>query len=121
MLTPPCVADLSGDPGAGRAAAAVPAGSRGAREGAGDLAGLMPVGCGRLILLNANASDLLPLRKWDEKNYLELAEKLLAEFGDVAIGFTGAPEEQPKIEALVREIGSPRCFCLAGKPRYANC
>lgn len=76
---------------------------------------LMPAGAKRLILLNANASDLLPLRKWDEKNYLELAGKLLAEFDDVAIGFTGAPEEQPKIEALVKKIGSPRCFCLAGK------
>ncbi len=76
---------------------------------------LMPPGPQRLILLNANASDLLPLRKWDEKNYLDLARKLLAEFDDVAIGFTGAPEEQGKIEALVKEVGSPRAFCLAGR------
>ena len=76
---------------------------------------LMPPGHDRLILLNANASDLLPLRKWDEKNYLGLARKLLEEFSDTCIGFTGAPEEQTKIEGLVKEIGSPRCFCLAGK------
>lgn len=76
---------------------------------------LMPAGCGRLILLNANASDLLPLRKWNEDNYLTLARRLLEEFDDVCIGFTGAPEEAPKVESLVRSIGSPRVFCLAGR------
>ncbi len=69
----------------------------------------------KLILLNANASDLLPLRKWNEVNYVQLAKRLLAKYDDVAIGLTGAPNEAPKIEGLVREIGSPHCFCLAGK------
>jgi ADP-heptose:LPS heptosyltransferase len=68
----------------------------------------------RLILLNANASDLLPLRKWDERNYLSLAKKLLQEFSDLAVVFTGAPDEAPQIEELVRLVGSPRSVCLAG-------
>lgn len=75
---------------------------------------LMPNG-GKLVLLNANASDLLPLRKWKETNYIELARRLLAEFGDVSIGFTGAPSEAAKVEQLVKQVGSPKCFCLAGK------
>ena len=79
------------------------------------LASLMPAGQKRLVLLNANASDLLPLRRWDETNYLALAKRLLAEFDDLCIGFTGAPEEQSKIDELVRSVGTPRCFCLAGK------
>lgn len=79
------------------------------------LASLRPSGQGRLVLLNANASDLLPLRKWDEANYLALAKRLLAEYDDLSIGFTGAPEEQAKIEELVGAVGSLRCFCLAGK------
>jgi ADP-heptose:LPS heptosyltransferase len=69
----------------------------------------------RLILLNANASDLLPLRKWDAANYVALARRLLVAFPDAAVGFTGAPAEAPAIAALVREVGSPRCHCLAGK------
>ena len=69
----------------------------------------------RLILLNANASDLLPLRRWDNANYIALARRLLETFPDSAIAFTGAPSEQPKIAALVAEIASPRCFNLAGK------
>lgn len=68
----------------------------------------------RLILLNANASDLLPLRKWDEKNYQELARRLLAEYDDVSIAFTGMPEEAGKIASLVDVLQSPRVFCLAG-------
>jgi ADP-heptose:LPS heptosyltransferase len=70
---------------------------------------------GRLILLNANAGDLLPLRKWDEKNYVSLAGRLLQEFAGLAVAFTGSPEEAPRIEELVRAVGSPRCICLAGR------
>ena len=69
----------------------------------------------RIILLNANASDLMPLRRWDNANYITLARKLLETFPDAAIAFTGAPSEQPKVAKLVEEIASPRCFSLAGK------
>ncbi|HEX3730432.1 MAG TPA: glycosyltransferase family 9 protein [Opitutaceae bacterium] len=70
---------------------------------------------GRLILLNANASDLLPLRKWEAGNYAALAGRLLREFPEVRIGFTGAPEEASKVADLVRAVDSPRCICLAGR------
>ncbi|MDR0351968.1 MAG: glycosyltransferase family 9 protein [Opitutaceae bacterium] len=69
----------------------------------------------RLILLNANASDLMPLRKWEQLNYVELARRLLDTFPDACIGFTGGPAEAAKTEGLVRQVGSPRCFCLAGR------
>jgi ADP-heptose:LPS heptosyltransferase len=39
----------------------------------------------------------------------------LAEFPDSSIGFTGTAEEAPEIERLVLEVGSPRCFCIAGR------
>lgn len=79
------------------------------------LATLMPQGTSRLVLLNANASDLLPLRRWDSANYIALAKRLLAEYSDLCIGFTGAPEEAAKVEGLLAEVGSLRCFGLAGK------
>ncbi len=69
----------------------------------------------RVILLNSNASDLLPLRKWDGENYVALARKLLATFDDVTVVFTGAPIEAPPIEELVAKVASPRCLSLAGK------
>jgi len=69
----------------------------------------------RLVLLNANCSDLLPLRKWDEPNYVDLARRLLDALPDLHIAFTGAPAEAPKVAGLVQEIDSPRCHSLAGK------
>jgi ADP-heptose:LPS heptosyltransferase len=78
-------------------------------EGAG-----IPRGA-RLVILNANASDLLPLRKWDAKNYEALAVRLIAEFPELWIGFTGSPEEAPRIAEIARAVGSPRSVCLAGR------
>jgi ADP-heptose:LPS heptosyltransferase len=69
----------------------------------------------RLILLNANASDLIPLRKWSGDRYVELARQLLDRYADACIAFTGAPGEQPMAENLVRQVNSPRCFSMAGK------
>ncbi len=68
-----------------------------------------------LILLNPNASDLLPLRKWPTDRYVELAKRLLERFPEVCITLTGAPDEAARIDRVGEEIGSPRCFSLAGK------
>ena len=68
-----------------------------------------------LILLNPNASDLLPLRKWPTDRYIDLARRLLERFSDVSIGMTGAPDEAESIAQVAAEVGSPRCFSFAGK------
>ena len=70
---------------------------------------------GPLVLLNANASDLLPLRKWESRRYVDLARRLLAAYPDVRIAFTGAPSEAAAVEPLVREVADARCFSLAGR------
>ena len=68
-----------------------------------------------LILLNANASDLLPLRKWNSDRYVDLARRLLQQFPAARIAFTGAPSEALAAGELVRQVGSSRCFSLAGR------
>lgn len=68
----------------------------------------------RLLLLNANASDLMPLRRWPPERYVELARKLLARHPEAAVVFTGAPSEAAAARRLVAEVGSDRCACLAG-------
>ena len=70
---------------------------------------------GPLVLLNANCSDLLPLRAWPRDRYVDLARRLLAHDPSLRIGFTGAPAEAEGAEMLVREIGDERCFLLAGR------
>ena len=68
-----------------------------------------------LILLNANASDLIPLRRWASAGYVEVARRLLAEYPEAVVAFTGAPEEAAKAQALVEQVASGRCFSLAGE------
>jgi ADP-heptose:LPS heptosyltransferase len=70
---------------------------------------------GPVVLLNANCSDLLPLRLWDRQNYVLLARLLLEKYPDVRIAFTGAPNEAPEVEKLLAQIDSPRAVCLAGR------
>ena len=68
-----------------------------------------------LVLLNANASDLLPLRRWPSDRYVELARRLLGRSAKVHVAFTGAPDEAAAAEELLAEVGSRRCFSMAGK------
>ena len=67
-----------------------------------------------LLLLNANASDLMPLRRWPPERYVELAKRLLDGRPGAAVVFTGAPAEARAAEELVRQVGSDRCASVAG-------
>jgi ADP-heptose:LPS heptosyltransferase len=78
-----------------------------------DLTGAGEVG--PVVLLNANCSDLLPLRLWDRDNYVKLARLLLQKYPRIHIAFTGAPNEAPEVEKLLARIDNPRAVCLAGR------
>src|SRR6187401_588582 len=73
------------------------------------------IGSAPLILLNPNASDLLPLRRWPPLRYVELARRLLERYPRLFIGFTGAPAEAGANNQLARQVGSDRVIALAGK------
>src|SRR5213595_3008949 len=73
------------------------------------------VGSAPLILLNPNASDLLPLRRWPPLRYVQLARRLLERYPEVFIVFTGAPAEAAPNNQLADEVGSSRVITLAGK------
>ncbi|MGA8659105.1 MAG: glycosyltransferase family 9 protein [Chthoniobacterales bacterium] len=87
----------------------------GVREILRRASGVAPAEDLHLILLNANASDLLPLRRWPAKRYIDLARLLLKRFPEIHIALTGAPDEAKEIEQIAREIDSSRCFSLARK------
>src|SRR5213596_2563751 len=73
------------------------------------------VGSAPLILLNPNASDLLPLRRWPPGHYVQLARRLLQRYPELFIGFTGSPDEAAPNNQLADEVGSSRVIQLAGK------
>jgi ADP-heptose:LPS heptosyltransferase len=70
---------------------------------------------GPILLLNPNAGDLLPLRRWDTDRFVELGRQLLEEYPDATIGVTGAPSERAAAEAVASRIGEPpRVITFAG-------
>jgi ADP-heptose:LPS heptosyltransferase len=73
------------------------------------------IGSAPLILLNPNASDLLPLRRWPPVRYIELSRRLLERYPDLFIAFTGAPAEATANNRLASEVSSNRVISLAGK------
>jgi len=72
-------------------------------------------GGGPLVLLNANASDLLPLRRWADANYVALARRILEVRPDVFVAFTGGPSEASKTAGIAGQVASDRAFSVAGK------
>ena len=69
---------------------------------------------GKLILLNPNASDMLPLRKWPTERFVDLGNRLLAQ-DNLGIIITGAPSEQDSCQQIANEFGSGRVVSVAGE------
>lgn len=68
----------------------------------------------KIILLNPNASKLIPIRKWPLHNYIELAKKLLMD-KDVFIVITGIKDEKPDAQTICNSIKNERCIDFTGK------
>lgn len=67
-----------------------------------------------LILVNPNASELLPQRRWMQERYEVLIKKILEYAEECVVLITGAPSEEEEAEALCRQVGSRRCVNFAG-------
>ena len=70
---------------------------------------------GPIVVLNPNASDLLPLRKWETSRFGDLARRILAAYPTSLIVLTGAPSQQAAAHALSRALGSSRVRSVAGQ------
>lgn len=71
-------------------------------------------GASPIVVLNPNASDLLPLRKWQTVKFAELARRLLDTYPQAKIVLTGGPSERDAAEQLCADVGSPRVVSMAG-------
>ena len=68
---------------------------------------------GPVVLLNPNASDLLPLRRWPTERFIELGRRILEDHPEVTLAITGAPNEREAAEKIARQV-SPAAISLAG-------
>jgi len=74
----------------------------------------------RLVLINANASDMLPQRRWMRERFVELIRRILAANDDAFVLLTGAPDERPDAEVLAAQCASNRCIAFAGHTELAD-
>jgi ADP-heptose:LPS heptosyltransferase len=73
----------------------------------------------RLVLINPNASELLPHRRWMPERFAELIRCILAAYSDVVVLITGAPEEREAAERLAA-TNAPRAVSFAGHSALAE-
>jgi len=71
-----------------------------------------------VILVNSNASDLLPQRRWDRENYADVIRGVLAYSKDAIILLTGAPAEFEGAQLLTDSVNDPRCINFAGGVKF---
>lgn len=69
----------------------------------------------RIVLINPNASDLLPQRRWSKDKYVTLIKMILEKYEDVLVLITGAIGEKKEAESLLKQIDMDRCINFAGK------
>ena len=67
-----------------------------------------------IVLLNVNASDLLPQRRWQQEKFAEVGKQLLQNFRNIIIVMTGAPAEKDYVQHVTAMIGDKRCINSAG-------
>lgn len=68
-----------------------------------------------LILINPNASELLPQRRWAQDRYIQLMQNLLNQHQDKLILITGSPAEMAEAEMIKLKVNNPRCINFAGQ------
>ncbi len=71
----------------------------------------------RIVLINPNASDLLPQRRWMPENFVTVMRDLLAKSDDLLVLITGAPAEREQAQALKQQVNHERCVNFAGKQK----
>ena len=67
-----------------------------------------------VILLNVNASDMLPQRRWPQENFAAVGRQLLNKFQHCIIIMTGSPAEKDYVQQVTGMIGDTRCINSSG-------
>jgi ADP-heptose:LPS heptosyltransferase len=72
----------------------------------------------KIFLLNVNASDLLPQRKWMPERFAQIARDFLNEHEDWIVLGTGAPNEFEYVKNVIDQANHPLCFNSAGAFKF---
>lgn len=68
----------------------------------------------RIVVVNPNASDLLPQRRWMPERFVEVMRGLIGADPALVVVITGSRGEREGAEALRAAVDDPRCLNFAG-------
>ncbi len=71
-----------------------------------------------IVLINSNASDLLPQRRWNRENFAKLIEMMLEVDDNTIYLLTGSPDEREWVGELESMVRSGRCINFAGEVKF---
>ncbi len=71
----------------------------------------------KIVLLNPNASQLLPIRRWPLKNFMLLAKKILKQ-KDIFVVITGTENEKSDALEICNFVKNKRCIDFTGKTTF---
>jgi ADP-heptose:LPS heptosyltransferase len=74
----------------------------------------------RLVLINPNASDLLPQRRWPPAHFAKAMRTMLDRWPDVVILITGAPSDALLAGKLKAAVDDPRVVDFTGRTALAE-
>ena len=77
-------------------------------------------GKNRLILINPNASDLLPQRRWAQQRFSELIQAIHQKYPDDLILITGSPAEFEYVEKVRAVANIKNALNFAGQVSFAE-
>jgi len=71
----------------------------------------------KIILINPNASDIVPLRRWPTEYYIRLI-RLILKNPQTIILITGTSSERNQARKIINQVNSDRCVNFAGKTSF---
>ncbi len=74
----------------------------------------------KVVLLNVNAGDLLPQRRWPLANFTALAQKIMRAYPDVLILLTGSKSEKDYVSQVALSLQSKNCVNFAGHVAFED-
>lgn len=74
----------------------------------------------RLVLINPNASDMLPQRRWPPAHFARLMRAILDRWPDAVLLITGAPSDAVLAGKLAAAVGDPRVVDFTGRTALAE-
>ena len=72
----------------------------------------------QIILINPNASDLLPQRRWAPNRFAELIQAAAKEWPEAIFLVTGSPEEKAYAENVIKMANVPQAYNFAGMVKF---